>query len=310
MAELDDLRSFVEVANVGGFGRAAARLGVSKSIVSRRIARLEGELGALLLARTTRGVRPTEAGLEFKARAERALADLDEARDAVRREGDGLRGRLRLAAPLEFGLRYVVPMLAELATRHPELELDVCYSDRIADLVGEGFDAALRIGALRDSALVARRIAPVHAVIVASPAYLAARGTPRTPEALSQHECLIYAGATVRDWRFRAGKRWLSVRPQGRLRADSGEAILNWAEAGLGIAALPSFTCGDALRDGRLLPLLREFPMPEVALHVVRPPGPYTPRKVRVLIDAAMQMLAPQLMRDPCRTKLHADASA
>lgn len=303
MAELDDLRSFVEVANAGGFGRAAIRLGVSKSIVSRRIGRLEGELGALLFARTTRGVRPTEAGLEFKARAERALADLDEARDAVRREGDGLRGRLRLAVPLEFGLRYVAPMLTEMAVRHPELELDVSYSDRIADLVGEGLDAALRIGALRDSSLVARRIAPVHAAIMASPAYLAAHGTPRQPEDLARHECLIYTSATVREWRFRAGKRWLSVRPQGRLRTDNGEAILDWALAGLGIAALPSFTCGEAIRTGRLVHLLSDYPMPEIALYVVRPPGPYTPRKVRALIDAAIETLAPELMRDPCRNE-------
>jgi DNA-binding transcriptional LysR family regulator len=300
MAELDDLRSFVEVAGAGGFRRAASRLGVSKSIVSRRIARLEAELGTLLLSRTTRGVRPTEAGLEFKARAERVLADLDEARDAVMHQDDTrLVGRLRIAAPLGFGVRNVAPMLTDFALRHPELELDVSYSDRIVDLVGEGFDVALRIGALRDSSLVARRIAPVHAAVVASPAYLEKHGTPLSPEDLSRHECLLYSGATTPEWRFRAGKRWIAVRAQGRLRSDNGQALVNWAIAGLGVAALPAFECGEAVRAGQLTALLTEFPMPETALHVVRPPGPYTSRKVRALIDAAVERFSDKLW-DPC----------
>ncbi len=289
MLDLDDLRSFVEVASAAGFSRAAGRLGVSKSIVSRRIARLEAELGTLLLSRTTRGVRLTEAGTEFKARAERVLAELDEARDAVSGQGDALRGRLRIAAPLGFGIRHVAPMVADLARQHPELELDVSYSDRIVDLIGEGFDLALRIGALRDSTLVARRIAPVHAALVASPAYLEARGTPHTPGDLLQHECLIYAGASTQEWRFRAGKRWIAIRPHGRLRSDNGEALLSWASAGLGIVAVPAFLASDAIRAGTLTQVLVDFPMPESALYAVRPPGPYTSRKVRAVIDAAIE---------------------
>jgi len=309
MSELDDLRSFVEVAGAGGFGRAAARLGVSKSIVSRRVARLEAELGAQLLSRTTRGVRPTEAGLEFKARAEKVLSDLEEARESVASQGDGLRGRLRVAAPLEFGVRYVAPLLAEMALRHPGLEMDVSYSDQIVDLIGEGFDAAIRVGTLRDSSLVARRIAPVHAVTVASPAYLEAHGTALTPEDLARHACLIYTGATSRDLRFRAGKRWISVRPQGRLRSDSGEAIISWALAGLGIATLPTFICGDAIREGKLVPMLIDYPLAESALHVVRPPGPYTSRKVRALIDAAVAHFGGERFWDPCRACQPAQAA-
>ena len=177
MIDLDDLRSLVEVVESGGFNRAARRLGVSKSIVSRRIARLEADLGTRLLSRTTRGISPTEAGLEFKARGERILAELDEAREAVAQQA-GVVGRLRLSAPLSFGVRHVAPVLAEMAQRHPRLELDVSYSDRIVDLIGERFDAAIRIGTLQDSSLVARRIAPVRAVLVASPDYLARHGRP------------------------------------------------------------------------------------------------------------------------------------
>jgi DNA-binding transcriptional LysR family regulator len=292
MIELDDLKSFVEIVESGGFNRAAKRLGISKSIVSRRIARLEAEIGARLVSRTTRGISPTEAGLEFKARGERILAELEEAREAVARQGGGAVGRLRLAAPLSFGVRYVAPVLAELAERHPRLEMDVSYSDRVVDLIGERFDAAVRIGSLKDSSLVARRIAPVHAVLVASPAYLARHGRPSTPADLVAHECLIYTGRISADWRFRSGTRSISIRPNGRLRSDSGEAMLQWAAAGLGIAEAPSFLVADAVDSGTLEPLLLDYPTPESALNVVRPPGSYVPGKVRVLIDALVERFA------------------
>jgi DNA-binding transcriptional LysR family regulator len=150
--DLDDLGSFVEVVESGGFNRAARRLGISKSIVSRRIARLEAELGTRLLSRTTRGISPTEAGLELKTRGERILAELEEAREAVAQQSGGVVGRLRLSAPLSFGVRHVVPVLAEMAQRHPRLEMDVSYSDRLVDLIGERFDAAIRIGPSRTRA--------------------------------------------------------------------------------------------------------------------------------------------------------------
>ncbi len=285
MIELEDLRSFVEVTESGGLNRAAIRLGISKSIVSRRITRLEAELGARLLTRTTRGISPTEAGIEFKVRCDRILADLEEAREAVSQQGGAVRGRLRLSAPLSFGVRHVAPVLAELASAHPDLEIDVSYTDRVVDLIGERLDAAIRIGSLRDSSLVVRRIAPVHAVLVASPDYLSRHGRPRTPQDLVGHECLIYTGSLVPEWQFRSGKRWISVRPEGRIRSDSGEAILQWAVAGLGIADLPSFLVSDAIESGALEPLLLDCPRPEYGIHVVRPPGSHVPGKVRVLID-------------------------
>jgi DNA-binding transcriptional LysR family regulator len=300
MVELDDLRCFVEVVESGGFGRAARRLGVSKSIVSRRIARLEADLGARLLSRTTRGISPTEAGLEFKARSERILAELDEAREAVAQQGGGVVGRLRVSVPLSFGVRHVAPVLAELAVRHPRLEMDVSYSDRFVDLIGERFDAAIRIGTLKDSSLVARRIAPVRSVIVASPDYLARKGRPKSPSNLAAHECLIYTGRAVPDWQFRVGKRWISIRPEGRLRSDSGEAILRWVIAGLGIADAPSFLVSDAVESGALEPLLLDYPMPEHGLHVVRPPGAYVPGKVRVLIDALVERFGGEPDWDGC----------
>ena len=289
MIELEDLRGFVEVVESGGFSRAAKRLGNSKSVVSRRIARLEANLGARLLSRTTRGINPTDAGLDFKARSERILTELGEAREAVAQQGGAVVGRLRLSAPLSFGIRYVTPILASMAERHPRLEMDVSYSDRMIDLIGERFDAAIRIGTLRDSSLVARRIAPVKSVFVANPDYLARKGRPRTPGDLAAHECLLYTGRVATDWQFHSGRRTISIRPEGRLRSDSGEAILQWALAGLGITEAPSFMVADAIESGALEPLLLDYPTAEYAVHVVRPPGSYVPGKVRVLIDTLVE---------------------
>jgi DNA-binding transcriptional LysR family regulator len=289
VTELEELRTFVEVIESGGLNRAAARLGVSKSIISRRITRLEADLGTRLLSRSTRGIIPTEAGIEFKARCDRILAELDEARDAVAQQGRSVRGRLRLSAPLAFGVRHLTPVLADLASAHPDLEIDVSYTDHVVDLIGERFDAAVRIGSLRDSSLVVRNIAPVHAVLVASPGYLARHGRPRTPQDLMGHECLIYTGSLVPEWSFLSGRRRISIRPEGRLRSDSGEAILQWAIAGIGIADSPSFLVSDAIESGALEPLLLNHPRPEYGIHVVRPPGSHVPGKVRVLIDTLVE---------------------
>jgi DNA-binding transcriptional LysR family regulator len=310
VTDLEDLKNFIEVVESGGFNRAARRLGISKSIVSRRIGRLEQELGVRLLSRSTRGISPTEAGLEFKARGERILAELEEAREAVAQKGEGVVGRLRLSAPLSFGVKHVAPVLSGLACRHPRLELDVSYSDRIVDLIGERFDAAIRIGALQDSSLVARRIAPVRATVVASPDYLARRGRPETPDDLTRHECLIYAGQTNPVWPFESGKRRFSLRPSGRLRSDSGEAILQWAIAGLGIAYLPSFLLSDAVEQGSLVPLLQAYPGPEFGIFVVRPAGAHVPGKVRVLIDALVERFGGEPDWDRCLMKARQEKAA
>ena len=300
MVELLDLKSFVEVVESGGFGRAAHRLGMSKSMVSRRIARMEAELGTPLLNRTTRGISPTEAGLEFKIRSDLILSELEEAQEMVARQGAGVLGRLRLSAPLSFGVRHITPVLAEMALRHPKLEIEVFYSDRLVDLIAERFDAAVRIGELKDSSLVARRIAPVRGVLVASPAYLKRMGRPTTPSDLAAHECLINTGGSVTDWPFRVGKRSISIHPQGRLRTDSAEARVRWAIDGLGIALLPSFLVSDDIVDGRLEPLLVDYVHFDAGIHVVRPPGPHVPAKVRALIDTLVDKFGGEPVWDKC----------
>jgi DNA-binding transcriptional LysR family regulator len=300
MAELDEIRTFVEVAESGGFGRAAKRLGVSKSIVSRRIARLEADLGTRLLSRTTRGISPTEAGLELKARGERILADLAEARELVANRGGEVIGHLRVSLPLTFGVRHIAPLLAALAARHPRLEIEASYTDRAVDLIAERYDAAVRLGTLADSSLIARKIAPAGAVVVASPAYLAAHGRPMQPEDLNAHQCLVHIGSPNREvWRFRTGKRWIALRPQGRIKADNAEAVLAHAVTGAGIALLPTFLASEAIRSGMLEPLLLDYETPEAGVYVVRPEG-QVPAKLRVLIDALVEHFARTPDWDPC----------
>ncbi|MBB4004854.1 MAG: LysR family transcriptional regulator [Aurantimonas endophytica] len=289
MNELEDLRSLVEVIETGGLNRAATRLGVSKSIVSRRIARLEADLGTRLLIRTSRGVSPTEAGLQFKERCERILGELDEARDAVARDGRAVVGLLRLSVPEALSGCRLTRVFANLARLHPELELDVSFDDRLTDLVSEGYDAAIRMGTLRDSGLIARQIGRFHSVVAASPDYLAAHGTPLVPEDLMNHECLVYKGRLTPEWHFRSGGRQVAIRPRGRLRSDSGGATIEWAIAGFGIVDAPSFLVADALARGGLVRLFPDYETTEYGIFVVRPPGAYLPRKVRVLIDALVE---------------------
>jgi DNA-binding transcriptional LysR family regulator len=283
--ELEDLRTFVEVADAGGVSPGARRLGISKSIVSRRLARLEEALGVQLLSRTTRGAALTEAGATFREHAMRVTADLDAAHDAISPEGQ-VRGRLRVAAPVTFGPAHLAPVFAELARRHPALHVHASYSDRFVDLVGEGFDAAVRLGFLADSNLVARRICAICGGLVASPGYIAAHGAPKTPDDLLGHEALMQG---TESWRLVDRGKTITVRPRGRFKADNGEALLAAALAGLGVAALPDFLIEEHLASGSLVAVLADYPPPEAGLFVVRPPGQFPPRKVGVLTDILLE---------------------
>ncbi|MBX9588009.1 MAG: LysR family transcriptional regulator [Hyphomonadaceae bacterium] len=283
--DLEDLQTFVEVADAGGVSPGARRLGLSKSIVSRRLAHLEAELGVQLLSRTTRGAVLTEAGATFREHAMRVAAELDAAQDAVSPEGD-VRGLLRIAAPLSFGPTHLAPVFAELGRRHPKLHVHAAYSDRFVDLLGEGFDAGVRLGFLPDSNLVARRICAMRGRLVASPAYLAAHGAPQTPEDLLNHEALMQG---TESWRLLHRGRTLLVRPRGRFKADNGAALLAAALAGLGIAALPDFLIGPHIVSGALIQILSDYPPPEAGLYVVRPPGNFPARKVRVLTEILIE---------------------
>ncbi|HEV8443638.1 MAG TPA: LysR family transcriptional regulator [Steroidobacteraceae bacterium] len=283
--EIEDIQAFVAVADAGGLTPAAGRLGVSKSIVSRRIARLEKSLRTILLTRTTRGAALTEAGATFREHAARIAAEADAARDALSPDGK-VRGRLRIAAPLSFGPTHFAPVFAELASRHPDLEVQTSYSDHFVDLVTEGFDAAIRLGALRDSSLVARRIASFSGRLVASPAYLLKHGTPRTPGELAAHAAVNRIND---EWPLLHEGNPITVHPRARFTADNGAALVPAVLAGLGIALLPDFLIDEHLASGALVVVMRDFPMPEAGVYVVRPPGGVASCKVRVLIDIMVE---------------------
>lgn len=291
--EIEDLRTFVEVADAGGVSSAARRLGVSKSIVSRRLIRLEADLGVQLLARNTHGASLTEAGTTFRDYAARVCAEIDLARETVSPGGD-LRGRLRVALPLTFGPTHFAPVIAAMARRHPLLHVHATYSDRFVDLIAEGFDCAIRVGYLADSNLVARRVGPIYGNFVASPDYVRAHGSPETPEELAGHQALMQGTET---WQYTDGDEIRTFRPQGRFKADNGVALAAAATAGLGIAWLPDCITYEHVASGKLVRVMTRHPPPPAATYVVRPPGLNAARKVRVLTDLLIEHFesAPEL---------------
>ncbi len=283
--DLEDLKTFVEVADAGGVAPGARRLGLSKSVVSRSLTQLERSLGAQLLTRTTRGSVLTEAGTAFREHALRVVTELEMARESLSADGD-LRGTLRIAAPLTFGLSKLAPVFADLAMRHPSLKMDIVYDDRFVDLASEGFDCAVRLGSLPDSSLIARRICAFRGGLVASPDYLAEHGTPGSPQDLLNHDAVTQKGEV---WNLQAGDRTVTIRPRARMTTDNGEALLAAALAGVGLAALPDFLVEAAVASGRLVPLLRDCSTREAGMYVVRLPGAFPSRKVRALIDILVE---------------------
>jgi DNA-binding transcriptional LysR family regulator len=258
---------------------------VSKSIVSRRLARLETELGVQLLARSTRGAALTEAGATFRDYAARVCAEIDVAREAILPAG-ALRGRLRVAAPLSFGPTHFAPVLAEMARRHPQLSIQTNYTDRFVDLIAEGYDCAIRVGYLQDSNLIARRIGPIEGKLVASPGYIDAHGSPERPEEIIAHQALMQS---TEAWQFMDGDKVVSVRPQGRFKADNGIALVAAAVAGLGIAYLPNCLTHDSLASGALVPIMTDYPPPPAGAYVVRPAGQHPAQKIRVLTELLIE---------------------
>ncbi|MFL1512771.1 LysR family transcriptional regulator [Pseudomonas prosekii] len=283
--DIEELQTFVEVADAGGVSPAAVRLGVSKSIVSRRLARLEAQLGVQLLTRSTRGAALTEAGATFRDYAARVCSEMEAAREAILPAG-ALQGRLRVAAPLSFGPTHFAPVLAEMAVRHPQLQIQTCYSDRFVDLIAEGYDCAIRVGYLQDSNLIARRIGPINGKLVASPGYIKAHGSPEKPEELIAHQALMQS---TEAWQFMDGDKVVTIRPQGRFKADNGIALVAAAVAGLGVAYLPDCLTYDSVASGALVPIMTRYPPPPAGAYLVRPAGQHPAQKIRVFAELLIE---------------------
>ena len=303
------MQAFVGVVDQGGFTGAAERLGLSKSAISKQVSALEARLGARLLNRTTRRVTPTEIGLLYYDRVRQVLADATAADQLVSAHQASPRGQLRLSAPVSFGNCHLSPVIADFLKAHPDVSIDLVLDDRVVDLIARGFDLAVRIGSLADSALMARRIAASGLVLVASPEYLAARGTPERIEDLVQHDLLHYTFASTGNfWRIRARNgEERQVRIGGQLAANNGDILLEAAAAGLGIAQVPTFLVGDALSSGRLERVLADHEQPLIHVHAVYPPGRYVQPKTRAFIDFLVERFRGiDPMEWPRRTRLSA----
>jgi DNA-binding transcriptional LysR family regulator len=285
MDRFAELQALVAVVESGSFSRAGERLGVAKSMVSRRISQLENRLGVQLLQRTTRSLSLTQAGQQFYERALRVLADLDDAEQSLADDASGLRGRIRLAAPLSFGLQHLRNALTDFMVEHPSIEIELDLNDREINLVEEGFDLALRIGELRDSTLIARRLGTARFVACASSGYLTEHGTPTHPQDIAHHTGLHYTNIPPSQaWQFDVGERKpLVVIPGIRLRANNGDVLADAAASGLGIVYGPTFIASRHIETGRLVPILTPFRRRPIGIHAVFPPGRLLPRRLQTL---------------------------
>ncbi len=297
MNRFDELEAFVAVVDFRGFGSAAERLGMAKSMVSRRVSDLERRLGVQLLKRTTRRQSLTDAGREFYQRATQILADLNEAEQCVADAESEVSGRIRLAIPLGFGVAVLAAPVADFLAAHPAIEIDVDLNDREVNLIEENIDLAIRVGELEDSSLIARRLASVQIVTCASPEYLRRHGRPRHPADLADHEVLAYSNVALgRHWSFPQQGKPIVPRLRYRLAANNGEFLAAVASRGQGVINGPRALMQAQLDAGELEPVLGDFPRAELGMYAVYPPGRLIPRRVRVFSDALLAHFADRVI--------------
>ncbi len=311
LPDLEGIAVFARVAELRSFSAAADDLHLSKATVSKIVTRLEERLGTRLFHRTTRRLSLTDAGQRLQAAASALLAAGEDIENQGLSQSSEPRGLVRLAAPMSFGLDYVAPILPAFLQRYPDVSIDLHLSDATVDLIGLGIDVALRIAALPDSSLRARRLCTIHRKVVGSPAYFAQHGRPTHPSHLAEHACLSYALSPTPDvWRFQnAAGDQVTVRPTGRLRSNNGEAFTSALRAGLGIAVQPDFLCWSDLVAGRLEAVLPDWSPPAIALHLVTPPGDPRPVRVELLLDYLAQIFHRPSWQAPTPTSAITPAS-
>jgi len=294
MLKTEEIQAFVQIVEAATITAAAERLGLAKSAVSRRLSELEDELGVELFHRTTRKLTLTDSGRGFYQRSTRILADLNEAQDAVSQAHQELSGQLRITAPFSFGMLHLGPAIIEFQQLHPKIKFDIDFNDRQLDLIQEGFDLGIRIADLKDSSLIARKLASVSTVVCASPDYLKAHGTPATPEDLNEHQCLTYSYLDIPD-------QWSFIDLQGQLQTitvpnvmqvNNGDFMRRAAIADLGVLRQPTFIAYESITKGELIPILEDYTIPSINAYAIYPPTRHLSQRVRTFIDFLVERFA------------------
>jgi DNA-binding transcriptional LysR family regulator len=291
MDRLKQIESFAAVATKGSLTAAANAEGVAPAVIGRRIDALEERLGVKLLVRTTRRITLTHEGSAFLEDCQRILSELATAEASVTEGGVKASGHLRITAPAGFGRRHVAPLVPRFLGLHPDVSLSLNLSDRVVDIVNEGFDCAVRVGDLPDSSLVSVRLADNRRMCVATPDYLKRHGTPKTPAELSKHRCLLLSSESSqpRGWAFTVDNKVIHVRPAGTLDCSDGQVLHDWCAQGLGIAWRSTWEVQDEVSDGRLVAVLEEFAAPPNGVYAVFPQRKHLPLRVRLWIDFIKQ---------------------
>jgi DNA-binding transcriptional LysR family regulator len=293
LPDLEGLAIFAKVAECRSFVGAAEDLHLSKATVSKAVSRIEARVGARLIIRTARRFELTEEGRQLVGRAAHILAEAEAAEDATRSGARTPRGQVRLAAPMSFGTLRVAPLLPEFLAAFPEVSVDLHLTDAMTDVIGEGFDAAIRIAVQPGTSVVVQRLCQMQRYLVGAPAYLDKHGRPKHPLHLAQHRCIAYAYTVNNEvWRFTKSGRSASVRPSGPLRVNNGDAMMPALIAGTGLGVLPEFIVSEALESKRLERLLPDWSLPQGAIYWVMPPEEPVPKRVEVLRDFLLKGLS------------------
>ncbi len=290
MGRYEQLEAFVEVVDQQSFSGAGEKMGLAKSVLSRRVSELENRLGVKLLNRTTRKLSLTGAGEQLYQQASELIVGLLDAEQKVSDEQLSLSGRLKIAAPLSFGYRHLAGAISEFIKLHPDIDISLDLNDREIDLVAEGFDLTIRLGGLMDSTLIARKLGVIHFVTAASADYLKRHGEPQHPSDLVNHQGLMYSNISARQqWTYTDNKQTIIAIPHTRMSANNGDFLNRAAIQGLGIVSTPTFLAHDYLRSGELVPILQAFQPAGTGLYAIFPPGRLIPRRVKLLVEFLLQ---------------------
>ena len=294
MDQLENMRLFVRVAEQGSFAAVAQQLGVARSVVTRKVAGLEAQLGVKLIARSTRRLSLTSAGAGYLEKCREILNLVEVAATEMAEDRQVPRGSIRISLPLIFGVRYLAPLLLEFGSRYPELDLDLDFSDRRVNLIEEGVDLSIRITDYLGPREVTRRLGSSRMAVVAAPSYLERHGEPVHPADLAAHQCLSYTFADDSAWQFVIDGQLRGFPVHGRLQANNGDVLLDAAVRGLGIAREPIFIAGPALAAGSVREILVDFPIPELGIHAILPGSRHVPHRIRMLVEFLATRLGPE----------------